>query len=269
MGIVARIRSLFKRRVHVTFRDGTFVYDGVSHELPYEVEGLPEGYTLRPVRFPALQDATRGPVEVRPASYSITNKAGKNVTAKYEIEETLGHITVSPARLMVSSGSAQKAWDGKPLRCPEVRVEGLAAGEHLIVCSVGTITDEGSTDNTVKVDWAVSTAKAGNYALEFALGTLAVEPAELEVQSDCTTVVYDGHPHDFVVQVPDGASIEYVDTAEKIGVGSYDAEFLVTMPHHRVTRGVAHLSIIPRPLRVRACSMAKVSSKIPPRSRRK
>ena len=90
MGIVARIRSLFKRRVHVTFRDGTFVYDGVSHELPYEVEGLPEGYTLRPVRFPALQDATRGPVEVRPASYSITNKAGKNVTAKYEIEETLG-----------------------------------------------------------------------------------------------------------------------------------------------------------------------------------
>ena len=258
MGIVARIRSLFKRRVHVTFRDGTFVYDGVSHELPYEVEGLPEGYTLRPVRFPALQDATRGPVEVRPASYSITNKAGKNVTAKYEIEETLGHITVSPARLMVSSGSAQKAWDGKPLRCPEVRVEGLAAGEHLIVCSVGTITDEGSTDNTVEVDWAVSTAKAGNYALEFALGTLAVEPAELEVQSDCTTVVYDGHPHDFVVQVPDGASIEYVDTAEKVGVGSYDAEFLVTMPHHRVTRGVAHLSIIPRPLRVRACSMAKV-----------
>ena len=258
MGIVARIRSLFKRHVHVTFRDGAFSYDGVPHELPYEVEGLPEGYTLRPVRFPALQDATRGPVEVRPASYSIANKAGKDVTPKFEIEETLGHITVSPARLMVSSGSAQKVWDGRPLRCSEVRVEGLAAGEHLVVRSVGTITDEGSADNTVEVDWASSTAKEGNYALEFSLGTLAVEPATLEVQSDCATVVYDGNPHDFVVRVPEGASVEYTNATEKVNVGSYDAEFLVTMPHHRATRGVAHLSIIPRPLRVLACSMAKV-----------
>ena len=95
--------------------------------------------------------------------------------SNYEVSEDLGNLTVTPASATITTGSAEKPYDGTPLTNSEASISGLVAGETATVTTTGTITEVGSTVNTYTIDWG--TAAPGNYTVSEDLGTLQVTAA--------------------------------------------------------------------------------------------
>ncbi len=266
MGIISNIRELFRRRhtVRVRFQDAFHTYDGLSHEARYTVDGLPNGFSLHPVELPAWTDATPGPVTVPSPGWLVLNSRGKDVSRRFVIEEVPAHVEVAPARLEIYSGSSSKTWDGDPLRCADVAVEGLAMGESIAARAVGCLSEPGSTPNAIVVDWALSSAKEGNYQVCLFPGTLRIDPVAIsgvEVTDVC--VVYDGKPHGFEVRAPAGACVVFSDPAQYCEAGSHEAAFKATMPCHLPFHGIARLTVLPRPLKVVAGSASKAWDGLP------
>ena len=81
-------------------------------------------------------------------------------------------VTIEPAVLTISTASASKFYDGEPLTCADVTVEGLAPGDSITVTATGTITDVGVADNTYTIDWG--TVDKNNYTVTSVLGILTV-----------------------------------------------------------------------------------------------
>ena len=75
---------------------------------------------------------------------------------------------VPPAAVTVTTGSASRAYDGKPLTSAETTITGLAEGETATVTATGTVTDVGTAENTYTLDWG--TTNKDNYALTETLG---------------------------------------------------------------------------------------------------
>ena len=92
----------------------------------------------------------------------------KDATVAYTLEVTKLEITLT-------SGSASKEYDGKPLTKPGVVISGdkFIEDEVTDVQAIGTITDVGSVDNTIKI---VATDKfnENNYAIKYELGKLTI-----------------------------------------------------------------------------------------------
>ncbi|MBQ9049159.1 MAG: FecR domain-containing protein [Lachnospiraceae bacterium] len=95
--------------------------------------------------------------------------------SNYEVSEDLGNLTVTPASATITTGSAEKAYDGTPLTNSEASISGLVAGETATITATGTITEVGSTVNTYTIDWG--TASPSNYTVSEDLGTLQVTAA--------------------------------------------------------------------------------------------
>ncbi len=256
MGIIARMGRLFKRCVRVVFHDAKLTYDGADHELPFSVDGLPDGFSLCPLQPQVFRHATSSPVEIDSPGYRVTNASGRDVTRWFIVEEQLASMTIDPKPLTVRSGSASKPWDGLSLVCAEVHVEGLAGNEGLAVQAVGALVDEGSIPNAIVIDWSQSSASESDYEVSLIPGELSVAPAPLlGVEAIPVEVLYDGLPHGFDIKVPKGASLTIPEHGVFIDAGEYSCAFEVACPHHLGVHGTASLRILPRPLRV-ACGSA-------------
>ena len=69
---------------------------------------------------------------------------------------------VRPVPITITTGSASKDYDGKPLENSEAHLTGtMAYDERAIVTATGTITDAGSTVNGYRIVW--ENALASNY----------------------------------------------------------------------------------------------------------
>ncbi len=119
--------------------------------------------------------------------------ANKN---NYTVVEDLGTLTVYPAALTVTTGSAAKAYDGTPLSCEEASVAGLVGGETATVTATGSQTEVGASDNTYTLSWG--TAKESNYTVTDSLGTLtvteALTPGPVSFTARSASKIYDGTP---------------------------------------------------------------------------
>ena len=98
------------------------------------------------------------------------------VTGKGKYEGTLGTTYSIIARnVTLTSGSASKEYDGKPLTKAGVVIseDGFVEDEVADVLAVGSITNVGSVDNTIKI---VATDKfnENNYVIKYELGKLTV-----------------------------------------------------------------------------------------------
>ena len=156
-----------------------------------EVEGLPEGYTLVATVTGSQTDAGSSNNTVK--SYKIFDESGTDVTSHFTnvtIEE--GTLMVFPANATITTGSANKVYDGTPLTSTEATIEGLVNGETATVAATGTITEPGKTNNTYKIDWG--NTKSSNYDIEESLGTLTVDKLELAIDLGNVTTDYSGSP---------------------------------------------------------------------------
>ena len=124
------------------------------------------------------------------AENSFTIDWGDTDQSNYVLNEKPGTLTVTPADLTISTGSAEKTYDGTALTNSDVTITGLAGSDTITVTPDGSITDAGTADNTYSIDWG--STKKSNYNLTEETGTLTVTPADLSIASGSAEKTYDG-----------------------------------------------------------------------------
>ena len=180
--------------VTLTAASAEKTYDGTPlTDSAFTVEGLPSGYTVTADVSGSRTDA--GVSDNTITSFKIWNADGNDVTAQFpEITTMKGTLKVNPASATVTTGSAEKMYDGTPLTGAEASVSGIVSADEgdVTVTATGTITDIGTADNTYSIDWGG--AKSSNYTLSESLGTLEVTPNDTEITftSASAEKVYDG-----------------------------------------------------------------------------
>ena len=109
-------------------------------------------------------------------------------------ERINGTLTVNRASVNITTGSASKPYDGKPLTNGEAKIEGLVNGETATVAATGSQTDPGSSSNTYSIDWG--NTNAANYYITETPGTLTVteNSAEVTLTAPSASKTYDGAP---------------------------------------------------------------------------
>ena len=112
--------------------------------------------------------------------------------SNYEVSEDLGTLTVTPASATITTGSAEKAYDGTPLTNSEASISGLVNGESATVTATGSITEVGSTENSYSISW--DSADSSNYTVSESLGTLRVtaQNGAITLTSASAEKTYDG-----------------------------------------------------------------------------
>ena len=191
LGVLKVLPSL--KDVTVTAVSAMKVYDGTP--LLAEdatVTGLPDDYSITAEVKGELTDAGTGSSVV--TAYQILNANGEDVTEFYpDIRLETGTLTVEPAPLQITTGSANKVYDGQPLTNGEASVSGFVSGESAAITATGGITNAGQADNSYAISWL--TAKAENYTITEDLGVLTVEPLEIGVSWGKTSAIYNGSPY--------------------------------------------------------------------------
>lgn len=82
---------------------------------------------------------------------------------------------ITPASLMVTTGSDSKIYDGSELVNNELSIEGLQGEDRVTAAATGSQTEVGSSENTYRITWG--DVDAANYVIDEHLGTLTVTPA--------------------------------------------------------------------------------------------
>ena len=191
-----------KVTVTITENSGTEKYDGTEKTVT--------GYTVS-ISNPLYKESDftfSGNAEAKgtdAGTYDMELKASdfKNISDNFSNVAFVivdGQLVINPRSVTLTSASASKTYDGKPLTNDTVAVggDGFAEGEGATYKVTGSQTVVGKSDNTFTYTLNEGT-NATNYNIELALGTLEVTPVETEVIVTITgrtdEMPYDGKEH--------------------------------------------------------------------------
>ena len=198
--------TVTKASVKITTGTSGKTYDGAALTDPEAtITGLVDGETATVTTTGSITNV--GSVK---NGYEIQWETAKE--SNYEITSELGTLTVSKAKLEISTGTAEKEYDGTALTDNTATITGLAFGETATVTATGSVTDAGSSENTYKIEWG--TAKAGNYEITANLGTLTVKPLQVTFNLNCFDDDYQGCvivPEAFMGYYADNTPVECID----------------------------------------------------------
>ena len=227
-------------KITVTAGSDTKVYDGTAlTKNTYSIAGLPEGFTAVVTVSGSIKDA--GSAENKVTSVTI-KKDGENVTDQFSgIETVSGTLTVTKRTVKLTSESASKQFDGKPLTRPAVAVsgDGFVTGEVSDLQASGSITNTGSTANTITYK-TLEGFKADNYSIELDEGTLTIRQNENEIVVNAKNAEkkYDGRPlaknEADVTGLPEGYTAEVTVSGTITNAGSV-ANVVETVMIHDVS----------------------------------
>ncbi|RXZ53607.1 hypothetical protein ET524_03190 [Senegalimassilia faecalis] len=120
--------------------------------------------------------------------YRVTDPTGNDVTEEFSISVAPGTLTIKPAEVTVTAGSATRAYNGSALTAAEAEHEFTAdgfVGEDGIASARvdGSITNVGETASNVVRDSVVfkGGTKTSNYNIAYTPGKLEVTPVADEV----------------------------------------------------------------------------------------
>ena len=194
-------------KVSVTIRGhkGTELYNGEEHKAEgYDVDISNPLYTEGDFTFSGTAEATgtnAGTYEMGLAAGQFRNTNENFANVEFIVED--GSLTVSPRRVLLTSESGSKPYDGTALTKPEVTVtgDGFVEGEVTDIKATGSVTNvsEGEVTNTITYT-AGEGFRADNYSIEKNEGKLSITPITDEVVVTITgnhdSTVYDGEEHE-------------------------------------------------------------------------
>lgn len=129
----------------------------------------------------------------------VYDENDNDVTSNYQIDIIAGKLEILPTKLVITSGSASKPYDGTPLMSDNYFISSgkLLDGHKLNVKLNGTITEPGTVDNTF--EYVIVIDENGfdvtdNYKIEQVYSQLTIFKIELEVCSRDESKPYDGLP---------------------------------------------------------------------------
>lgn len=154
--------TVTRRPISLATASAEKIYDGtplVAYDVTLAPDSLPlvKGHQAFMTVSGSQTEVGRSKNTAYPKTLAILDDQGTVVTSNYElVSVTEGTLTVKyPATVTVTTGSAEKPYDGLPLYCRDytVTVEGgeLPAGYGVSVDVTGLITRPGSTANTATV----------------------------------------------------------------------------------------------------------------------
>ncbi|MCQ2352893.1 MAG: hypothetical protein MJ033_05395 [Victivallaceae bacterium] len=160
--------------ITITADSGSKVYDGKALTAGYTFAGVKEGDTVNATVEGSITDA--GETANKVTSYKVM-RGEVDVTGEYAVTTYDGTLTVTPRQVTLTSGSAQKVYDGTPLTCDTVTVSGAgwAAGEGATYTVTGSQTEVGTSKNEFTYTLADNT-KPSNYNITQVAGDLTVLP---------------------------------------------------------------------------------------------
>lgn len=167
----------------LTLSGGEWTYDGDAHPATAQVTGA-EGYTILystdeenwRETAPSVKDVDDGTVTV----YARAEKEGYT-----DLETAEATLKINPRTVTLTSGSADKIYDGTALTKNEVTAgqEGFVKNEGFTYSTSGSQTAAGSSNNDFTYTLKDNT-KVKNYTIKKVAGTLTVNPAPLTVKAD-------------------------------------------------------------------------------------
>ena len=120
----------------------------------------------------------------RAGTYAV--KARPVSSRDYEVTVTQGTLTIGKARLVVTTESAEKHYDGTPLTAPG-SIEGAVNGDEITLKLTGVRTEVGVALNTYELTFKNPECES-NYEIESHVGELTVlEAEETETDSESET----------------------------------------------------------------------------------
>lgn len=129
--------------------------------------------------------------------YYIADESGVDVTDMYEIISTYGTVKINKNVLSISTGSASRPYDGKPLVNETWDFAGdLMNGDKLELRFVNTVTNVGTIKNVPEVTVVNSRGSdvTSHYEVTIQPGVLEITPLQITVQTGSATKIYDGKP---------------------------------------------------------------------------
>ena len=201
------------RPLTVRGKSAEFVYDGNEHSLagetaPEAVEGLADGETVTSVTY------TIGITDVGSVSNPIDAIIVSSQLDNYDVTVVDGTLTVTPFGITLTTGTAEKYYDGDPLICNTLTVSGIANAAHTVEKveeSYPSQTNAGERKNvyTCKILAAGDKDVSKNYNFTYVYGTLTVKKTPVIVTlNDGESVEYTG-----VAQSPDLENPDYFTVA--------------------------------------------------------
>jgi NADH:ubiquinone oxidoreductase subunit 3 (subunit A) len=170
----------------------TWTYDGQNHTVggfatpdTYEVDGAVFTLTGLTAEEVTARDYQAGgyPVNITGTAV-VTDEFGNDVTDQFNVKTQNGTLTINPRSILLTSASAQKAYDGTALTAQSVTdtlnlaggssEAGFVGGDGATYTFTGTRTLVGTVENTFSYTLNEGT-KAANYIIATAYGTLNVQ----------------------------------------------------------------------------------------------
>ena len=202
------ILKILPRKIKIRVHNCIWAYDGEEHQdgdgkgLDYstnlytqydvivenEYLEFPVNHTFKIESATKIRNVGTGDNII---SVQIFNENNQNATANFLIEYTEGSLTVQKREITIITGSDSKVYDGKPLTNSEVYARediynanyGLLVGHRLVAKTNASITEIGSTPNTVEDGYKIVDAEGNdvtyNYNIGFQLGRLRVTKAPI------------------------------------------------------------------------------------------
>lgn len=198
--------------ITVEANSGAFTYDGARKEVSgffmnnggEKINGVSTiqfvlddcAYVLMGLQATAVAtDAGTYTVEFTGEEEVWTVAARSNVTDQFKVNKIPGTLKIAPRPVTITSGSAVKEYDGKPLTNSRVTAEGFVGNDGADGRTTGSQTLVGSSENTFTYELRPGT-KAANYAISVKNGTLTVTDRTgkfpLVVEARSAAYLYDG-----------------------------------------------------------------------------
>ena len=165
--------TITPRSVTLTSETAGKTYDGTALEKPVVTVGG-DGFVEGQVKeIKATGSVTNAGSVANTITFTPNKETFKD--GNYAITKTEGTLTIAKRSVLITSQSATKTYDGSALTRPAVTItgDGFVPGELAKAEATGSITNVGSTPNTIRYT-TTGAFNAANYSIALSVGTLTV-----------------------------------------------------------------------------------------------
>ena len=272
-GTLAVTKATAEGNIKLAVNSASKTYDGSAIELPAATASASVDGNAVTIEYLAASGWTTNASDVTATNVADSKKVQVRASSPNNYEGYVygeASLNVGTRSVELSSQSNSKTYDGTALEASEVTVagDGFVAGEVSDVVATGSITNVGSTANTINYTPNAGFV-AGNYSIETKPGTLTVNAKSIADGSievnNANNATYDGQEHKFVPVVTDGGKtltegVDYTVSYSKDDFTNATGTITVTITGTGNYTGVVTRTyeITPAPLTVVTDSASKV-----------
>ncbi|MGN0818207.1 MAG: transglutaminase domain-containing protein [Candidatus Coproplasma sp.] len=286
--------AVTSRPIIIETASNSWVYDGQAHSdgthwVVSGEYGLVGGHRTESYNLTQITDVGTADNVL---SVRVFDGGDNEVTENYAITYVYGELEITRRPIIVKTFDYEWVYDGQPHSYDVHEVDpdgyvtlavdandyGLVSGHTTLSYNLASITDAGSTPNTMDIIVLYGeSVVTDNYEIKgFINGTLTVTPRPITVTADSSTKIYDGTPltcgtysvtselklvgNHVLTAETEGSQTDAGSSANKITVGSVvikDASGADMSDNYAVTLNDGTLTVTPRPITITAGSSEK------------